>query len=643
MKKAFVDLFIKLSSFILFNNVEVEAFKKQVKNNVEYCHFDNRTCPLAFQIDDFDDTSVLKSVENYISPKSIQRRRYLTTNGSQIKNNTTSVPTYKEIMMNSAHLVKNKTICDEQKTENIDEEEKEKNSTEQDLEILLNEKEWKKNFASIECGAKLIKSSSNLKHPNHLINKNNDEYMMNECKDETYFIIELCEIIKVIRFELDNFELYSGTPKNFTVRTIDKYNNNLKAWTIMGNFEASSEKMEVQNFSDFEIKPFGKFIRVDINSFHGTEHFCTLTSLRVFGMTEYEYLSLTDDDGDDEVVENGTDTEEEVKSAVESRLHELDMRNQNNEALREQTTLLSYKYIFLQMRNDVCVDKVEFESFTKQGLLKNKDNIESIEYGTVEKKVIDVSQGKITDTTQTIAKKVQNVTKLENGNVSNTVTAPKESILVQISNRVKLLEKNFTVQNNNLKSFNASSKQQANDIDKILETILKAKEVFQETVGETEKVKGSVNDLNKKVNKFEETIGEYAEALKLMLAFTVFLSVLCLFLISLICFKPKERIPEVEEEEVEFTSEDLEVEVSHPQKSVLKDNQVQTDSPKIMKKVSFSDEEKEVTQDTSEDDISTKLTRRKDPRRKDPRRRVTWCGASFRKFAEDASNLVKEL
>ena len=82
------------------------------------------------------------------------------------------------------------------------------------------------------------------------------------------------------RLELDNYELYSGTPATFTVRTVDKYSNNLDEWIVIGNFEATSEKMAVQYFSELPIKSFGKFVRVDLNTFHGSEHFCTLTSFR---------------------------------------------------------------------------------------------------------------------------------------------------------------------------------------------------------------------------------------------------------------------------------------------------------------------------------------------------------------------------
>ena len=151
----------------------------------------------------------------------------------------------------------------------------------QDIEeSLLGEREWTKNYASVECGAKLVRASDGMKNPSHLISRNADEYMLYNCREPSYFIIELCETMRVVRFELDNKELYSGTPRSFTVRTGAKFSTDLNDWNLIGDFEASSQKMETQDFSGFKVKTFGKFIRVEINSFHGSEHFCTLTSFR---------------------------------------------------------------------------------------------------------------------------------------------------------------------------------------------------------------------------------------------------------------------------------------------------------------------------------------------------------------------------
>ena len=179
---------------------------------------------------------------------------------------------YRRIMLESLNIRTNKTC-----NNNLSQPAWETRNTE---ERPLAEREWTKNYASEECGAKLIRASESMKNPSHLINRNEDEYMLFQCGEASYFVLELCETIKVIRFELDNKELYSGTTRNFTVRTGDKFSTDPNDWTLIGGFEASSHKMETQNFAGLKVKTFGKFIRVDISSFHGNEHFCTLTSFR---------------------------------------------------------------------------------------------------------------------------------------------------------------------------------------------------------------------------------------------------------------------------------------------------------------------------------------------------------------------------
>ena len=187
---------------------------------------------------------------------------------------TSARQAYRMMMLESGQIRRNKTCKNklaptEWTTQNVE-----------DLFLTERERDWTKNYASEECGAKLIKASGSMKNPGHLISKNADEYMLYQCNEPSYFVIELCETIRVIRFELDNKELYSGTLRNFTVRTRDKYSPDPNHWNLIGGFEASDEKMEPQNFSELKVKTFGKFIRIDIKSNHGNEHFCTLTSLR---------------------------------------------------------------------------------------------------------------------------------------------------------------------------------------------------------------------------------------------------------------------------------------------------------------------------------------------------------------------------
>lgn len=612
---------------------------------LNFCHFDNTTCSL---VNYCEDQRGLSEVQGKKSTKGIAKKssKLRVKEGIAKQNMTSQLESYRQVLFNASRS--SQRICEKKPTSKEDEE---RRKQEKAIVKLLDEKEaagWKKNFASIECGAKLVKSSPSLKHPQHLINKNQDEYMLMECHDQNFFIIELCETIKVMRFELDNFELYSGAARNFTVRTVDKYSNNLKDWVEIGQFEASSDKMDVQNFFDFELKVFGKFIRVDINSYHGSEHFCTMTSFRVFGVSEYEFLHIIDNEAE-EPIETPSVDEVPVKteSEVENRLHQLEIKKKGEvevTVVQEHTTIMTYKYLFLQMRNDVCIDSVTLETLTQNSFVGAKDKVQAMKYKSMEKKVIGHEE-----------EKEQAVEKSVDSNDSNTqnMLTPKESILVQISNRVKVLEKNVSSQNNILKTFNSSSKQQENDIGKILDTIVKAKEVFEETAGETENMKGRVKKMDQKMGRMEDILAESAETMKMMMAITIVLAITCLFLVSIICFSPSPHYVMFEEKNEVEEEEDLSVGNSQPSASTHRvshtsqvvDEEVETvvtEGPKVKKRVTFTDDEVE-TEASAEEDISLRISspkRRVVMRRKDPARRATWCGGSFRRLAEDAAALV---
>merc|ERR1712088_1138246 len=151
--------------------------------------------------------------------------------------------------------------------------------------------------------------------------------------------------------------------------------------------------MDVQNFFDFELKVFGKFIRVDINSYHGSEHFCTMTSFRVFGVSEYEFLHIIDNEAEEPVeTESVDEVPVKTESEVENRLHQLEIKKKPEvevTVVQEHTTIMTYKYLFLQMRNDVCIDSVTLETLTqKNSFIAAKDKIQAVKYKSIEKKVV---------------------------------------------------------------------------------------------------------------------------------------------------------------------------------------------------------------------------------------------------------------
>ncbi|XP_053739137.1 SUN domain-containing ossification factor-like isoform X1 [Synchiropus splendidus] len=166
------------------------------------------------------------------------------------------------------------------------------------------------NYASVECGAKILGANPEAKSTSAILKENMDLYMLNPCSNKIWFIIELCEPIQLKQLDIANFELFSSTPKDFLVSISDRYPTN--KWVKLGTFHGRDERT-VQSFPLDEhlyakyMKMFTKYIKVELVSHFGSEHFCPLSLIRVFGTSmveEYEEIadpSERPDDQDDEL------------------------------------------------------------------------------------------------------------------------------------------------------------------------------------------------------------------------------------------------------------------------------------------------------------------------------------------------------
>ncbi|CAJ1060101.1 LOW QUALITY PROTEIN: SUN domain-containing ossification factor [Xyrichtys novacula] len=159
------------------------------------------------------------------------------------------------------------------------------------------QKNFKNNYASVECGAKILSANSEAKSTSAILMENMDLYMLNPCSNKIWFVIELCEPIQVKQLDIANFELFSSTPKDFLVSLSDRYPTN--KWVKLGTFHARDERI-VQSFPLDEqlyakyVKMFIKYIKVELLSHFGSEHFCPLSLIRVFGTSmveEYEEIA----------------------------------------------------------------------------------------------------------------------------------------------------------------------------------------------------------------------------------------------------------------------------------------------------------------------------------------------------------------
>ncbi|ODM89633.1 SUN domain-containing ossification factor [Orchesella cincta] len=146
-----------------------------------------------------------------------------------------------------------------------------------------------KNFASPDCGAKVIQSNPESQNANGVLSSSHDEYMLNKCGVPIWFVVELCEPLKIEKVSLGNLELFSSSPKDFEIGISDRYPT--RDWTKLGPFTLPDIRaIHSIPLPSTNASTFGKFLKVNILSHHGTEHFCPLSLVRVNGISEYEVL-----------------------------------------------------------------------------------------------------------------------------------------------------------------------------------------------------------------------------------------------------------------------------------------------------------------------------------------------------------------
>ncbi|XP_057671650.1 SUN domain-containing ossification factor [Diorhabda carinulata] len=167
---------------------------------------------------------------------------------------------------------------------------------------------WK-NYASLDCGAKVVAANPEAVSPGAILSPSSDEYKLNPCTSRIWFVVELCEAIQAKKIDLANYELFSSSPKEFTVSVSERFPT--RDWALIGKFTAEDER-DIQSF-DLDTELFGKYIKVEIKSHYGSEHYCPISLFRAYGASVFEVLqkedaanvNRPDDDDDEDDEENG--------------------------------------------------------------------------------------------------------------------------------------------------------------------------------------------------------------------------------------------------------------------------------------------------------------------------------------------------
>ncbi|CDW97553.1 hypothetical protein [Sporisorium scitamineum] len=105
-----------------------------------------------------------------------------------------------------------------------------------------------------------------------------------------FVIVELCEEIKIDTVVLANYEFFSNMFKKFTVTAARQLTGRDNDWTQLGTFRARN----VRGQQVFRIpsaprsEAFYRYVRIDFLEHFGSEYYCPVSLLRVYGITEME-------------------------------------------------------------------------------------------------------------------------------------------------------------------------------------------------------------------------------------------------------------------------------------------------------------------------------------------------------------------
>merc|ERR1719233_2381269 len=164
-----------------------------------------------------------------------------------------------------------------------------------------------KNFASPDCSAKIMGANPESQGSGNVITSSRDEYFLNKCTDQAWFVVELCESIKALKIQIANFELYSSSPYQFRVSIGNVFPGREKDWMEFGSFSYQDER-NIQTFKS-DLGVVGKYAKVEILSHHGNEHYCPVSMFKVYGISEIDLITEDDpnddhDDAPDETVDD---------------------------------------------------------------------------------------------------------------------------------------------------------------------------------------------------------------------------------------------------------------------------------------------------------------------------------------------------
>jgi hypothetical protein len=331
-------------------------------------------------------------------------------------------------------------------------------------QILLNQLKERFNYASFDCAASVLQTNPEAKGAAAVLNNNKDSYMRNYCKSKKFLVVELCAEIKIDTIVMANLEFFSSSFKVFRVFYNDRYPSSIKyPWKFLAEFQAANVRTH-QTFIVPEMNHFAKYIKIEFVTHYGSEVYCPLSVIRVYGTTMMEdYRKFEEEEPDPFSIEVTTTVPvtATTKTVAEQATSEFE---------RIEFSFSKYYEEYMSMIKRLNVEERKDESLKKEEELDDEElddeELYEDEFSCKNENVIKHLQCDVSETpTITTMTKPDLPTNIPGSSVNYTFSN-QENVFKRIIKRLATLEANLTL----TKTFIVEQSQRIKEILKIHES-----------------------------------------------------------------------------------------------------------------------------------------------------------------------------
>eukprot|EP01015_Nassula_variabilis_P033272 TRINITY_DN7962_c0_g1_i3.p1 TRINITY_DN7962_c0_g1~~TRINITY_DN7962_c0_g1_i3.p1 ORF type:complete len:605 (-),score=39.67 TRINITY_DN7962_c0_g1_i3:116-1930(-) len=193
------------------------------------------------------------------------------------------------------------------------------NNQKENLQILPSKSRY--NFASFDGGSRVLASNPESIAANAILKE--EGYMLNDCRNQVWFVLSLTEDILFDTLMMKSFENYASYIEEFDV--FGSVNYPTSEWVHIGRFKTQQTKSP----QTFDVNPtWVRFIFIHVIKHYEGEDFCILNQIRVYGQTmlnsfKEDFEILTKEIND--LHQNFTDINRDMSTEDEMLINEKDL------------------------------------------------------------------------------------------------------------------------------------------------------------------------------------------------------------------------------------------------------------------------------------------------------------------------------